>query len=93
MSRTVPWSELTDLVIKPTTTPGYESVHRTPDELLFAVIHHPPGSRRWHITYRGSSHPNVSCNRRADVIAELEAIVRVCSAAQLGLPEPEEAVS
>jgi len=73
------------MIAVPDTTPGYELVRRRAGEPCIAVIHHPPGSRRWHITYRGSDCVNVSFKTRKAALADIERVIAVCSDHQLGL--------
>lgn len=73
------------LIVEPDNTPGYELVRRRAGEACVAVIHHPKGSRRWHVTYRGSDCVNVSFGTRREAIADVAHIIDICSDHQLGL--------
>lgn len=88
----------TDLIVEPDVTPGYELVRRRAGEACIAIIHHPKGSRRWHVTYRcpvggfRDRTPNTSHHTRKGALESVVATVRVCSDYQLGLvPEPTAA--
>lgn len=65
----------TELDIRPDATPGYEIVRAAPDAPILAVIHHPKGSRRWHLAYwnRVGSTPHSTHKTRAAALAELAA--------------------
>jgi len=79
------------MIVEPDNTPGYELVRRVEGEPCVAVIHHPKGSRRWHVTYRAAPGdfrchtPNVSCATRKAALAEIEHTIAICSDYQLGL--------
>jgi hypothetical protein len=80
-----------DLIVEPEGTPGYEVVRRREGEPCVAVIHHPKGSRRWHVTYRcpvggfADMTPSVSRPTRKAALTEIAATVAICSDYQLGL--------
>ena len=79
------------MIVEPDITPGYELVRRVDGEPSVAVIHHPKGSRRWHVSYRcapgnfGDRVPNCSFRTRKEALAEIEHTIKICSDYQLGL--------
>jgi len=64
---------LDGLTIAPDVTPGYEVVRLEGVDGVFAVLHHPQASRRWHITYahRRGTPPHSSHKTRQGALDEL----------------------